>query len=187
MSCFVLQWGIYSQCWQLCTPFPLDGHHPICEVLLLAPAFQILRLGRVVRGLRTLRSATLIEVILWCPQGDRTSLDYPGHPVSWLDLHINHAREEHGIAGEHAFQHNMGIVWWTLINSMEPEWTRQAFKQFLNCIFQTIRCRKSEASYACRVLGNGAADTGPMAGICPEGFRQIAPTVLSGHLFLRGF
>ena len=86
-----------------------------------------------------------------------------------------------------SFQHNMGIVWWTLINSMEPEWTRQAFKQFLNCIFQTIRCRKSEASYACRVLGNGAADTGPMAGICPEGFRQIAPTVLSGHLFLRGF
>lgn len=50
----------------------------------------------------------------------------------------------------------------TLINSMEPAWSRQVFKP--------------QASYACRVLGNGAADTGPMAGICPEGFRQIAPT-----------
>lgn len=50
----------------------------------------------------------------------------------------------------------------TLINSMEPAWSRQVFKP--------------QASYACRVLGNGAADTGPMAQICPEGFRQIAPT-----------
>lgn len=50
----------------------------------------------------------------------------------------------------------------TLINSMEPAWSRQVFNP--------------QASYACRVLGNGAADTGPMAGICPEGFRQIAPT-----------
>ena len=50
----------------------------------------------------------------------------------------------------------------TLINSMEPAWSRQVFN--------------AEASHARRVLGNGAADTGPMAGICPEGFLQIAPT-----------